>query len=444
MIVADLKKSILHAAIRGELSPHISSNRYYYKDYINEFSNSGMRIKREESLNDLKFPIPENWKWVRLEELTSIYGRIGFRGYTTSDLVLPGEGAITLSPSNIIDSKMDYTSCTYVSWKKYNESPEIKINNNDIILVKTGSSYGKNAIVKNLPQESTINPQFVVLKNIICNISYLFYALNSDFSRQQYEKFVIGTSIPTFSQAKLNSLLIPLPPIEEQENIVSKIEELYSKLDEIKDLEDELMNIKCSFSTNMLKSIFNEMYSDENFDNFKENKLSDLADICTGNSISENVKKTKYTNINEGYNYIATKDLEFNHIFNYDNGIKIPFSEEGFKYADVDDILMCIEGGSAGKKIGILSEKVCFGNKLCKFSLFSNEVIPKFLYYYLQSPLFLKNFYDSMSGIIGGVSINKVKQIVIKYPSLEEQENIVNKIEMILPLLNDIKELVNE
>ena len=137
MIVSDLKKSILHVAIRGELTKHINSNKYFYKEQIKEFSNSGIRIKREESLNELKYSLPSNWRWVRLEEVASIYGRIGFRGYTTQDLVSEGDGAITLSPSNIVDAKMDYSSCTYISWQKYEESPEIKIKNDDILLVKT-------------------------------------------------------------------------------------------------------------------------------------------------------------------------------------------------------------------------------------------------------------------------------------------------------------------
>lgn len=93
-------------------------------------------------------------------------------------------------------------------------------------------------------------------------------------------------------------------------------------------------------------------------------------------------------NLNSGYNYIATKDLEFSHSFVYENGVKIPYDEKGFKYAEPSDILMCIEGGSAGKKIGILSEKVCFGNKLCRFGLISDRILPKYLYYYLQSPVF--------------------------------------------------------
>ena len=59
-----------------------------------------------------------------------------------------------------------------------------------------------------------------------CNVKYLNYALKSPMARIQYEQFVIGTSIPTFSQEKLSNLLIPLPPEEEQQRIVEKLEEL--------------------------------------------------------------------------------------------------------------------------------------------------------------------------------------------------------------------------
>lgn len=200
----------------------------------------------------------------------------------------------------------------------------------------------------------------------------------------------------------------------------------------------------------MKQSILNEVYLglssfiSENISNWKSNKLNRIADIYTGNSIPETVKKNKYMHIKEGYNYIGTKDLGFNHEFTYENGVKIPYDENGFKYADIDDILMCIEGGSAGKKIGILSEKVCFGNKLCKFGIITEDIIPKYLYYYLQSPVFLKNFYGNLSGIIGGVSINKIKQIEIKYPSVEEQQKIVDKIEELLSICSNIDNLVND
>ncbi|MEZ4884525.1 MAG: restriction endonuclease subunit S [Chitinophagales bacterium] len=45
--------------------------------------------------------IPEGWEVTKLKQICKVFGRIGFRGYTTSDLVAKGEGAITISPSNI-------------------------------------------------------------------------------------------------------------------------------------------------------------------------------------------------------------------------------------------------------------------------------------------------------------------------------------------------------
>ena len=118
---------------------------------------------------------------------------------------------------------MNYSKCTYISWKKYEESPEIQICNGDILLVKTGSSFGKCAFVRNLPQEATINPQFVVIKYIGCNKEYLTFVLQSQYARNNYDSFVLGTAIPTFTQAALGDMLIPLPPIHEQNNIVKEV-----------------------------------------------------------------------------------------------------------------------------------------------------------------------------------------------------------------------------
>lgn len=160
--------------------------------------------------------------------------------------------------------------------------------------------------------------------------------------------------------------------------------------------------------------------------------LGYCCEIYTGNSISENVKKTKYAGLNEGYDYIATKDVSFEHTIDYDNGIKIP-SSDGFKIAYEGSVLMCIEGGSAGKKIAILEKDVCFGNKLCSFN--SKEVLNSYIYYYLQSYEFKSFFVGNMSGIIGGVSIKKLKELPIPIPPYDEQLQIVKKIEELLPFV---------
>lgn len=161
--------------------------------------------------------------------------------------------------------------------------------------------------------------------------------------------------------------------------------------------------------------------------------LGNCCEMYTGNSISESVKKAKYTGLKEGFDYIATKDVSFEHTIEYDNGVRIPV-DDNFRRAYSGSVLMCIEGGSAGRKIGILDRDVCFGNKLCTFN--SQEIINSYIYYYLQSHEFKAFFMDNMSGIIGGVSIKKLKGLPIPVPTVSEQKAIVAKIEELLPYVD--------
>ena len=87
-------------------------------------------------------------------------------------------------------------------------------------------------------------------------------------------------------------------------------------------------------------------------------RLSFANDMYTGNSINESEKKAKYTGLSEGRYYIGTKDVEFNHTIVYDNGVKIPFDAVKFRIAPCSSILMCIEGGSAGRKIAFTDYEV--------------------------------------------------------------------------------------
>ena len=163
-------------------------------------------------------------------------------------------------------------------------------------------------------------------------------------------------------------------------------------------------------------------------------RLSQVADIYTGNSISETEKKLKFTNVIGRY-YIGTKDVGFDNNVFYKNGVAIPKQyEHDFRIAPSHSILMCIEGGSAGRKIAILNQDVCFGNKLCCFSPFVE--VGKYIYYYLQSPSFMDKFNEKKTGIIGGVSIAKVKEILIPIPPFDEMGKITSKIDTLFQSLN--------
>lgn len=174
--------------------------------------------------------IPEGWKVCRIKNVASLFGRIGFRGYTSDDLNKDGIGAITLSPSNMKPMGMDYQHVTFLSWKKYEESPEIMIQNEDLLMVKTGSSYGKVSYVSNLPREATINPQILRIVPSILS-KYLGYYMQTPLFLYQVEGGVVGGTIPTISQEKINNFYVVLPKGNEQRAIASYLDTKCSEID---------------------------------------------------------------------------------------------------------------------------------------------------------------------------------------------------------------------
>ncbi len=169
---------------------------------------------------------------------------------------------------------------------------------------------------------------------------------------------------------------------------------------------------------------------------WKTSTLNRVTNLYTGNSINA-TQKQYYFSSGVGINYIATKDVDFNGNITYDNGIKIPDTYlDGFKISQPQSILLCLEGGSAGRKIGMLDQAVCFGNKLCNLSFYSGN--NKFLYYFLQSPQFLNDFQENKSGIIGGVSLKNLGNISIPLVPLAEQARISHRVEQLFEKVNQL------
>lgn len=202
-------------------------------------------IRPDRAMKDSGIPvigdIPVDWSVQRIKNVAQINGRIGFRGYTTDDLVEEGEGAITLSPSNLCELKMSYAKCSYISWEKYDESPEIQIENGDVLFVKTGSSYGKSSLVSDLPLQATINPQLVVFKNITIDNRFFLYSLQTPSLRNEIEGIVSGGTIPTMGQEKMKNFHLCVPVRGEQIEIADYLDSLCSELDMIISLKGRLI-----------------------------------------------------------------------------------------------------------------------------------------------------------------------------------------------------------
>ena len=151
------------------------------------------------------------------------------------------------------------------------------------------------------------------------------------------------------------------------------------------------------------------------------------TEIYTGNSLND-TEKQQYESIDENdIPYVSSKDLDLQtRTINYENGLRVPVESNKLKVAPKNSFLLCIEGGSAGKKIALLKQDVCFVNKLC---CFKDKNDARFKYFLAQSKNFKDKFDLSMTGLIGGVSTSALKNFSTPVPSDEERDSIVNFLE---------------
>ena len=195
----------------------------------------------------------DDWEQRKLGEVVSLRGRIGFRGYKESDLVAPGYGAITFSPADIDEmGNVSTENNKYLSWTKYDESPEIQVDVGDILFTKT-ASIGKIGYIKDLKEKATINPQFALLTpKENSNGYFTFLSVRSDSFMKQVRGITGGSSVPTMSQEKLKELVFMSPSLGEQQ----KIGEYFSNLDHLITLHQR----KCEQTKELKKFMLQKMF----------------------------------------------------------------------------------------------------------------------------------------------------------------------------------------
>jgi len=202
------------AAVKAGLDPNI------------EMKDSGIEWMGE---------IPEHWQSLRLKHISSVRGRIGFRGYTTEDLVEETEGAITIGATHITSNGLiDLSAPIYISWNKYYESPEIMVELGDLIIVQRGSTVGKVGVVITDFGKSTINPSVVLIRpNKRIDTQYLFFYIISDLISKTVSLLTSSTAIPMISQEQIENFEILLPPISEQQRIVEYLKAKTEAIDKL-------------------------------------------------------------------------------------------------------------------------------------------------------------------------------------------------------------------
>lgn len=224
-----------------------------------------------------------------------------------------------------------------------------------------------------------------------------------------------------FNEIRILPLIFPM--IKTQTKIATYLDTQTQKIDkEIKLLEEKSLKYKELKQTLINETVLRGL---DKGVKFETKRLKDILNLSTGNSIAN--KEDYENNDIKVHPYIATKDININtNEINYENGIYIPQNNNTFKILKKETTILCIEGGSAGKKIGFTNQNICSVNKLCAFKSKNNSINDKFIFYYIKSFLFKNQFFAEMSGLIGGVSIGLIKYFIISLPPLKDQQKIAS------------------
>ena len=220
-------------ATAEDIQKEISLLEEYKKSVITEAVTKGLNPDAEMKDSGIEWigEIPKDWKVVRLEFLSWVRARLGWKGLKADEYV--DEGYPFLSAFNIQDSKIKWEPLNFITKERFDESPEIMLACGDVLLLKDGAGVGKCARIDSLPKgDSTVNSSLAV---ITCfdnlNYRYLYYSFNSSFFSNLINLKLNGMGVPHLTQEELRKFIVLLPCVKEQQQIADYLDTKCSEID---------------------------------------------------------------------------------------------------------------------------------------------------------------------------------------------------------------------
>lgn len=484
MIVDDLKKSILQICFNGELCSTLERDTEVHKslekirvqknELIKKYNVRNEPDYKEILENEKLFSIPNTWTWLRIGQL-GVFKKGPFGSALTKGMFVKKSSDVIKVYEQKNAIQKDVNIGEYYITRDYFESKMkgFEVKTGDII-VSCAGTIGETFVIPENHEIGIIN-QALMKMTMVDELNISYFLLYFDFILKKMSNSLSSGSaiknIPPFEIFK--QLVIPIPPIEEQQRIVDKIEVLFAKLDEIKPIEEELNLIRNKFPNDIKNAIlesaikgnlsmnnedelavidFNKYCYENTFSipsNWRWAKIDDVISVQTGLSFKkiEQCKENKDAlrilrggNINNNFEYLLKDDdIYVNYTDKYINLIEgdvitpsVTSMEQMGKTAYIDKDLNQI---TAGGFVYILRSK----NK--------KILLPKYMMYFINSK-FHKNMCKPNIHKSGQAFYNLKKSGLIlqpiPLPPLEEQQRIVDKIEQLLPLCNDIEKLISE
>ncbi|KJU71826.1 restriction endonuclease subunit S [Clostridium baratii] len=379
--------------------------------------------------------IPEEWEVKRLDETSELIDGDRSSKYP-GNKDITDEGILFLSTQNIVNSKLVYENCKFITEDKFNELGKGKLEKDDLVITLRGS-IGNIAKFKGDKYETGfINAQLMIIRSNNINSEYLNKYLNSYNSQNQINNISSGSAQPQLTKGDLKTLKIIVPTKEEQEKIASILSTVDEQIDNTEKLIQKNQELKKGLMQQLLtKGIGHTKFKKTEIGKIPEEwevlKLSDIANVI--DSLHETPEYSE-----QGFSMIRVVDV---------NGKAIDTSKTNKVSIDIynkftrkykpqkDDIIMSRVGSYGGVSYLKDSENVCLGQNIVVINTRLNK---RYLFYVLSSEYVKKNIekltVGSSQKTLSLANINDLKVLI---PSEQEQEKIAS-------LLSSVDEKIEE
>lgn len=237
-----LRSRILDLAIQGKLTEQLDSDGIAEELY-QQIQAEKQRLIKEEKItfkpiesisNDSLFEIPKSWKYVRFGDVAYIV-----RGGSPR----PIKAYITDSADGInwikigdVEKGGKYIYSTNEKIKPEGEKKSRRVYPGDFLLTNS-MSFGRPYISK---IEGCIHDGWLLIRNLNgFDVDFLYHILSSAYLSSQFKDKASGSTVENLNIDKVNSAIIPLPPVAEQKRIVERVEEIFRVLDTIDEAQEK-------------------------------------------------------------------------------------------------------------------------------------------------------------------------------------------------------------
>ncbi len=205
--------------------------------------------------DEVPFEIPESWEWVRVHSLGSI---IRGSGIKRTETVKEGKPCVRYGELYTTYHTSFTQSVSFIPQELYECCKHFSYG--DILITLTGENKLDiaKAVVYLGDSEIAAGGDLAFWTAHGMNPLYLTYLMASPYAIGRKVELATGDIIVHISGDKLGTILIPIPPLSEQQRIVDKILKTETKLSEYSDKEAVLNILQESFPVTLKKSILQE------------------------------------------------------------------------------------------------------------------------------------------------------------------------------------------